>query len=549
MILSNEKLAAKYVAEGVWGRVTLDALLRRNAQTMPGETALIETDGAGKMVRSLTYAELEEQIAGLSGFFTSVGLKPDMYVVEQLPVGAEALIALFGTVRAGLISVPVSPLLGEAELTAVAAALSPKALLTTASDGPAAAERMRHLAADSFSVRFVCAFGEEVPDGVVPLDLIIGSPELADPANSAAIVRKGNGADHIATVSWSEIAEGAAPIARSHNHWISAGLMHLVAARLEKGCRIFSPYLPTGLVGLSAAVVPWLLTGGTLVLHRFDGLAGLAAAISETAPDYALMPAGLEGALAGRLGSEHPAIGLVHNDPAAARGAKGWQGAVVDIDRIGEIIAVPRYRDSAPAAALPLGRIGAAFGAGSVGFLETRLRGFARKAGTVAAGDSFSDGELVLRGPAVPDASLGLSEGNGGPTIDTEGFLHSGLVGRLASAEPATFQLAGPVGDLLVVAGTQVRAADLDRIYAEHEAVAAAAAVVVPDAIAGSRLRAAIVLQPGRNLSLEEFSRWLSARGVAAHKIPIGLTIVERLPRADNGKIARTIATRPAAAA
>ncbi|HOV05188.1 MAG TPA: acid--CoA ligase, partial [Kaistiaceae bacterium] len=70
MILSNEKLAAKYVTEGVWGRVTLDALLRRNAQGTPGELALVETDGAGRVTRSLTYAALEENVTGLAAFFT-----------------------------------------------------------------------------------------------------------------------------------------------------------------------------------------------------------------------------------------------------------------------------------------------------------------------------------------------------------------------------------------------------------------------------------------------------------------------------------------------
>ncbi|HQF29901.1 MAG TPA: class I adenylate-forming enzyme family protein [Hyphomicrobiales bacterium] len=548
MILSNEKLAAKYVTEGVWGRVTLDALLRRNAQGTPGELALVETDGAGRVTRSLTYAALEENVTGLAAFFTSVGLKPDMYVLEQMPIGIDAAIALFGALRAGLVAVPVSPLLAAAELAAIAESLGPKALVTSMTSGHGLAERMRHLAAELFSVRFVCAFGEAVPDGVVPLDLIIGSGELADPAAAAALLRNGNAADHVATVSWSEGSDGPMPLARSHNHWISAGLMHLVAARLDKGCRIFSPYLPNGLVGLAAAVVPWLLTGGTLVLHRFEDVAGLAAAVAETQPDHVLVPAGLEAPLVARLGTLEPSLALVHPE-GGARARSEWAGGIVDIDRIGDIVAIPRRREHQQAdGSLPLGKIGAMVGTGPVGFLEARLRGLPRKAGE-AADSSFTEGEIILRGPTIPDAAVPLAEAAAGPAFDADGFLHSGIGGRLVSAEPAGFLPAGPLGDLILVAGTPVRAAELDRIYAEHEAVAAAAAVVVPDPVAGTRLRAVIVPQPGRSLDHADFVRWLVERGVAAHKIPVGLTLVERLPRTENGRIARTVAVRPARAA
>lgn len=556
MILTNETRARKYLSDGVWGRVTLDAILRRNAQLHPERIALALADPSGSVTERLSFAELDRRVHALAGFFGSVGLKPDSVVLQHLPLGIDALVSFFAASRAGLIVCPASPLWGAAELGAAAGRLAPKLLLTTTATGNENAEAMRNIAVDLFSVRFVCAFGNAVPDGVVPLDLVIDAHALTDPAAAAAVVRPGNAADHIATLSWTgDDGSGAKLLPRSHNHWISSGVMHLVASRIEQGATIVSPYHPTGLMGLSAAVVPWLLSGSTLILQEFGDLDGVAALLEAESADHLLLPAKLEAALARRLHGGLPSLAMVHNPGRhdANPPATEWSGAVVDIDRIGDIVAIarPRRSDSGYDAALPLGQIAARIGKHSVGFIESRLKAVARKAAGATEQMSVTEGMLMVRGPVVPDAPFPLGGGfDSSPNWDAEGYLNSGTGGRLTASDPARFQPIGATpGNSVSVGGLTFALRELDGLYCGPDAIVEAAAVAIADPILGNRLGAVVVAAPGADPGLDELIAWLEESGIDRSKFPVAIAVVAALPRDEAGVVLRQMPNGERAAA
>ena len=129
------------------------------------------------------------------------------------------------------------------------------------------------IAAEIFPIRFVCGFGGEPPDGVVPLDDLFTRRE----ARSAAAAR-------------ARARAAAGPGRASRGHHLGRGGRRPRAGRAQP-CRAdrrrargrcskagsrrtpssSSTLAMSSFAGLAIALVPWLLVGGTLVLHHpFD---------------------------------------------------------------------------------------------------------------------------------------------------------------------------------------------------------------------------------------------------------------------------------------
>jgi acyl-CoA synthetase len=108
--------------------------------------------------------------------------------------------------------------------------------------------------------------------------------------------------------------------------------------------------------------------------------------------------------------------------------------------------------------------------------------------------------------------------------IDAEGYL--AVVGRTA--------------DFIIRGGKNISGPAVEDAVASHPHVALAAAVAWPDAIFGERVCAYVELcEPAAELSLAELTRHLAERGISREWWPERLVVVERLPRASGGKVAK----------
>jgi acyl-CoA synthetase len=108
-------------------------------------------------------------------------------------------------------------------------------------------------------------------------------------------------------------------------------------------------------------------------------------------------------------------------------------------------------------------------------------------------------------------------------TIDAEGYLT--VVGRTS--------------DIIIRGGKNISAVEVEREVGTHPAVALCAAVPVPDETFGERVGVFVELRPGTTLALNELTRHLETRGTGKELWPERLTIVDELPRASGGKIAK----------
>jgi non-ribosomal peptide synthetase component E (peptide arylation enzyme) len=253
-------------------RTTLDDLFRRAAVRNPDAVALVDPDDrdhfTGGEPRQLTYAQADRIVWAIAARLRALGLQTDSVVGVQLPNTTEHVLTLLGIIRAGMIAAPLPMLWRETEIIAALSGAGAKALITTSriggADHCAVAGRV---AAGLFSIRHVCAFGEAQADGIVALDDVLSAPPDMEPPPA----RDGNPADHAATVTFEPTPRGILPVARNHVQLIAAGNAIVTQGGLSQECSFLSATPPSSFAGLAVTLLPWLLTGGRLVLHQpFD---------------------------------------------------------------------------------------------------------------------------------------------------------------------------------------------------------------------------------------------------------------------------------------
>ena len=292
---------------------TLDALFQRILARRGEALALVDPQNkmriTGQAPKRLTYAQADRAISALAAHFIDSGLPAHSVIAVQLPNTVEFALTVLAAHRAGLV-VALFPLLWrQAELVAALNRTSARAIVTTAKiDGVIHSDFAMNAAAEAFSIRHVCGFGSDLPEGMASLDEAIARPS----ASQRAIIQDGRKA---AIISFDVTGDGFRAVPRTHLSIIAGALALSLESDVEQGATIMSAFAPSSFAGLASSMVIWLLSGGTLVLHHpFDGDA-LEEQIGELACDTLIAPAPLalrldELDLAGRMPSLRNVIGL-----------------------------------------------------------------------------------------------------------------------------------------------------------------------------------------------------------------------------------------------
>jgi hypothetical protein len=461
MILDGNKTSAG---------ATLDELFRRAGVRAPHALALADppnresfTDGAP---RTLTYAEADRAISALAARLLTLGLRTDAVVALQLANTVESVIALLGVLRAGMIAAPLPLLWRQQEIVAALRGIGAKAMIACARAGaeePAKAAMLA--AAELFPIRHVCAFGHDLPDGVVPLDHVF-SPQTLDFVHAA--VRLGPAAAHVALITFDVSADGIVPVARDAAQLTAGGLGVFLEAGLAQGANILAAIPPASFAGIAVTVLPWLLAGGTLALHHgYDpnALDAQSAAFADATlilPGPALTPL----AEAGRLLAFNSIVAL-WRAPERLAACAPWhrEARLVDVAAFGEtgLLAGRRGANGKPLP-LPIGPVGAPRGAtGAITVVETaRTR----------------NGTLALRGPMVPAQPFPP-----GSSPATDDSIDTGCT---CAIDGDTLSITGPPAGIAAVGGYRFVQRDLDALVAGLDA--AATIMAVPNGMLGQRL-------------------------------------------------------------
>ena len=528
---------------------TLDQILRASAERFPEQVAL---DFLGARMR---FRELDDALDRFARALLARGLQRGDRVSLHLPNSPAFVIAFFGTLRAGGIAAPTSPLLVERELeillrqtaprfsvcldllvprvrsvrTAIEGHLPDGALISTGIRDwlpapirwlyPLAARRegrwhpVPHSAATPNLVRVL----RETRGGRVDSPAAPGDPAVLQPTGGTTGVPKA------ATLTHRNLVANALQTAA----WFPD------ARPGKESALCVVPYFH--IYGLTVAMNFSILIGATQVLHpRFDPLAVLKS-IPRTRPRtfpgaptmYAMLAA-------------HPARARYDLGSIEAC-ISGAAPLTLDVQsRFEEITGGRVCEGYGLTEASPVTHCNPIHGQRKIGtiglpFPSTDARVVDLETGERTLGPGET-GELVIRGPQVMTRYWNQPEETA--AVLRDGWLFTGDVATMD--EEGYFRIVDRRKDMILVGGMNVYPREVEEVLMAHPAIAEAAVAGEPEERLGEVPRAYVVLEPRIAITEEEILAYCR-ENLSRFKVPVAIEFRTELPRTFIGKVLRRV--------
>lgn len=459
---------------------TLDGLFRRVLARRPDALALVDPADKARITdqppRQLSFAQADRAIDALAAHFIAAGLPPNSVIALHLPNTIEFPLAVLAAHRAGLVVALLPQLWRHADLTVALNRIGARAIVSHATiDGVSHADLAMNAAVEAFSIRHVCGFGDNLPDGMISLDEVIARGErltFAAPPD----------ARNAALISFDVTPYGMVAVPRTHLNLIAGGLAIFLESGMPQGARMMTTQTLSSFAGMASSLVCWLLSGGSLALHHpFDGDV-LETQIADLQCDTLVVPS----AMAMRLAEDEPSPQLrtlrhvvcLWRSPEQTASSAAWPArhiAFTDVYLFGEIglFGARRPDDTGlPAAIVP--------GPFSAPRDDTR---------SPVAGETLLTpaGTLALRGAMVPVAAYAAAaaEHSLRETDPAPNHVDTGYAARIDRATGALCITAPPSG-IMAIGGYRFLADDL-QTWAKRLGEGAML-TALPDRLSGHRL-------------------------------------------------------------
>jgi len=251
---------------------TLDTILKAHAARHPDAPALVDPPDCalitGKAPRRWNYRQADCAVGAIAARLREIGLAPGAVVGLQMPNVSTGILTLLAIMRAGMIAAPLPLLWRRSDCVAALSAAGTRAIVTCGRvAGFDHAALALEVAAELFPIRAVCGFNCAGDDGIVPLDDLLDGPD----EHPDSILFQDTDSAPLALVTFEVTTGGIVPVARDATQLLAGGRLIRQRGTIAPSAVILSMLPAMSYAGLSAALVPWLLSGGTLVLHHpFD---------------------------------------------------------------------------------------------------------------------------------------------------------------------------------------------------------------------------------------------------------------------------------------
>jgi long-chain acyl-CoA synthetase len=496
-----------------------------NLSTILTETTLAAPDAPVCRIggTTTTYRELDEQSGRIAAGLRSAGLVPGQVVALQLPNIPQFLTAYFGALKAGLVVLPLNPLLMAPELEYH---LTDSAASMLIGFEGMHAEAAKACETTGVPLYLVSMGSGPLPDGTRPVGELFSTAPLDEPGGDVVA----RGPDDTAVLVYTSGTTGK-PKGAELTHFqlymnctVAGGLF---GARSDDVVLAVLPFFHV--FGLSSVINVFVRYGGCLsIVPRFQPAAVLDAIEADRCTVIGGVPTMLH-ALAQQ--------DITGRDLSALRVAvSGGASLPEDIMRTFEdkygIEVLEGYGMSETASSCSFNRPGDRKVL-SIGkpLWGVRMRAADSADRPLPPGREHV-GEILIRGHNVMKGYLGRPEA----TAETlrGGWLHSGDLGYVD--EDGFYFIVDRAKDLVIRGGYNVYPREIEEVLYAHPSVLEAAVIGKPDERLGEEVVAVVALRDGSSVSAEQIIAYCRER-LAAYKYPREIRFMAELPKGPSGKI------------
>ncbi|WP_237111729.1 AMP-binding protein [Nocardioides sp. WS12] len=453
--------------------------------------------------RSLTNADLLQQVAAAAEHLRDLGVGPADVVALKLSNRVEFVVLLFAAWRLGATVTPVNPGLTETE---VARQLDDA--------------KARLLVAESEEDLFMECAGLAVDNLRRTAHDPIHEPKIDDAALALLIYTSGT----------TGVPKGVMLDHANLQAMVEMGRQGLGVGADDR-CLLILPLFHVN--GIVVSVLLPLATGASVVIvsrfkpHTFFDL------IEAERPTYFSAVPTIYAMLAARPADVTPDTSSVRfavcgAAPASAELLQRFE------DRYGFPL-IEGYGLSEATCGSTINPVDGPRRAGTVGlpFPGQELRILDADGAEAAQGTA---GEVVVRGANVMRGYLGRPDETAKVIVD--GWLHTGDVGLLDAEGYLT--LVGRSKDMIIRGGENIYPKEIEDVLAAHPSVLEAAVIGVPDPVWGEVVVAYVEASPDRVIDVDDLKRHCASE-LSGYKRPVAFHVLDALPRNAVGKIAKPV--------
>ena len=549
MILHSQEHIDTYTANGWWRDKTIHTLwaeqVAANGDSRCVSDPLNRADFTDGAAQSWTYAEMDVLAGRMAAVLADQGVGKDDVVAMMLPNMGELVAVYLAAARLGAIVSPMPVQFRSHELVQLCNFVEAKVLVTTSKMGG------RNLASEAVDVQSdisglstILALGDEVPEGAIGL-----TSRLAEDQETPAAATVN--ANEVYTICWTSGTESMPKgVPRTHNDWLAISSAVFDAAELAADDQILCPFPVVNMAGIGGMLLPWMRSGGHLILHQpFDMPTFFKQIVINKVTYTVLPPAALnmllmrEQVLAQVDISSIKQIGS-GSAPLTPWMVKGWQDKGIMVTNFfganegTAFLSSPADFPDPEKRALYFPRFGVEGFEWSSRFadgMKTRLVDLATGETITEAG---KPGELRITGPTIFSGYYKATE-RGLQSFDADGYFMTGDMFEIAGEgeEARYYRFVDRAKDIIIRGGVNISAAEVEGLIQGHPDIAEVAAVGYPDEVLGERTCIFVVPKPEAEPTLESVIEYMMGKNVAKYKLPERLETIAALPRNPVGKI------------
>jgi long-chain acyl-CoA synthetase len=468
-----------------------------------------------------TYGALDEQSSRFAAGLREAGLEPGAVVALQLPNVPDFLTAYFGTLKAGMVVLPLNPLLMAPELEYHLGDSSATMLIGFEGMHAEASKACERLGIPLYLVSFGAA---PLPDDARPVSALLGTPDgevvPRDPGDTAVLIY----------TSGTTGKPKGAELTHFQLYMNCTIAGQLFGARSDDVTLAVLPFFHV--FGLSSVINVAVRYGGCLsIVPRFQP----ADVLDILERDRCTVIGGVPTMLHALAQQDITGRDLSALRVAVSGGASLPEDVMGTFEGKYGIEVLEGYGMSETASSCSFNRPG-----------DRRVLSIGKPLWgvTMRVGDAFDQplpagrenvGEILIRGHNVMKGYLGRPEA----TAETMrgGWLHSGDLGYVDS--DGFFFIVDRAKDLVIRGGYNVYPREIEEVLYAHPDIVEAAVIGKPDERLGEEVVAVVSVRPGCELSGEEVIAYCRER-LAAYKYPREIRFVGELPKGPSGKILKS---------